>query len=163
MPGRARGAAAHYGVLEVRARMELSARSMASVWMVGVEDEPQRSGEICIFEIFGDAIDSTGPAVGAGIHPFRDPELRDDFSTSRLAIDASEFHVYTADWRPGSVDFFVDGRHLRTVEQAPDYPMQMMIGVFDFPGKADVAGHVPRLVLDYVSESAGDDARSQRR
>jgi glycosyl hydrolase family 16 len=139
------------GVLEVRARMELSPRSMASVWMVGVEDEPQRSGEICIFEVFGDAID----AVGAGIHPFRDPALRDDFAAPRLPIDVSEFHVYAADWRPGRVDFSVDGRHVRTVEQAPDYPLQMMIGVFDFPAKpsaAEHAGHVPRLVLDRVGQ-----------
>ena len=62
-----------YGVLEVRARMELTARSMASVWMVGMEDEPQRSGEICVFEVFGDAIGRAGPAVGMGIHPFPCP------------------------------------------------------------------------------------------
>ena len=122
-----------YGVLEVRARMELTARSMASVWMVGIEDEPQRSGEICVFEVFGDAIDRAGPAVGMGIHPFRDPALRDDFAALRLPVDVTGFHVYAADWRPGCVDFFVDGDHVRTVEQAPDYPMQMMIGVFDFP------------------------------
>jgi len=120
-----------YGVLEVRARMELTARSMASVWMVGIEDEPQRSGEICVFEVFGDAISPAGPAVGMGIHPFRDPALRDDFAAPRLPVDVTGFHVYAADWRPGGVDFFVDGDHVRTVEQAPDYPMQMMIGVFD--------------------------------
>ena len=42
------------GTLEVRARMDLSPRSMASVWMVGLEDEPDRCGEICVFEVFGD-------------------------------------------------------------------------------------------------------------
>ncbi|HEY3648907.1 MAG TPA: hypothetical protein VGL33_13120 [Streptosporangiaceae bacterium] len=45
---------------------------------------------------------------------------------------------------------------MRTVEQAPDYPMQMMIGVFDFPMKpspAAEAGHVPQLVIDYVYEA----------
>jgi hypothetical protein len=145
-----------YGLLEVRARMELTARSMASVWMVGIEDEPQRSGEICLFEVFGEAIDAGGPAVGMGVHPFRDPALADDFATPRLPLDVTRFHVYTVDWRPGRVDFFVDGDHVRTVEQAPDYPMQMMIGVFDFPAKpsaAEHAGHVPRLVLDHVREA----------
>jgi hypothetical protein len=139
----------HFGVLEVRARMELSPRSMASVWMVGIEDEPRRSGEICIFEVFGDAPD----AVGMGIHPFRDPALRDDFAAPRLPVDVTGFHVYAADWRSGHVDFFVDCERVRTVEQAPDYPMQMMIGVFDFPAKPAAgahAGHVPRLVVDYV-------------
>jgi hypothetical protein len=146
----------HYGVLEVRARMDLTARSMASVWMVGIEDEPRRSGEICIFEVFGDGIDATGAEVGAGVHPFRDPALRDDFAAPRLSIDVTDLHVYATDWRPGHVDFFVDGEHLRSVEQAPDYPMQMMIGVFDFPGKAGAAthaGHVPRLALDSVREA----------
>jgi hypothetical protein len=80
-----------YGVLEVRAQMELTARSMASVWMVGIEDEPQRSGEICVFEVFGDAIGRAGPAVGMGIHPFRDPALRGvatRVSGPCLAVDA---------------------------------------------------------------------------
>ena len=145
-----------YGLLEVRARMELSPRSMASVWMVGLEDEPSRCGEICVFEVFGDALsvedDEPTAAVGTGVHPFRDPALTDDFAAPRLPIDVSEFHVYGADWQAGRVDFTVDGRHVRTVHQAPDYPMQMMVAVFDFPKKADAApaNHVPLLSLDYV-------------
>jgi hypothetical protein len=138
----------HYQRLEVRARMELSGRSMASVWMVGLEDEPERCGEICVFEVFGDAPEN----VGMGIHPFRDPALTDDFEAPRLPIDVSEHHVYAADWRPGRVDFLVDGEHVRTVDQAPAYPLQMMVAVFDFPAKADSApaDHVPELAVDYV-------------
>lgn len=145
-----------YGLLEVRARMELSPRSMAAVWMVGLEDEPSRSAEICIFEVFGDALSAEGDdptaAVGMGVHPFRDPSITDDFAAPRVAIDVTEPHVYAADWRPGRVDFHVDGRHIRTVRQAPDYPMQMMVAVFDFPEKAGLAPaeHVPLLAVDYV-------------
>jgi hypothetical protein len=38
---------------------------------------------------------------------------------------------------------------VRTVEQAPHYPIQMMIAVFDFPAGADAAtaGHVPPLAV----------------
>jgi hypothetical protein len=146
----------YHGVLEVRARMQLGPRSMASVWMVGLEDEPARCGEICIFEVFGDAltIDRGRPsaAVGMGVHPFRDPALTDAFAAPPLAIDVADFHVYAADWRAGRVDFAVDGEHVRTVHQAPDYPMQMMIAVFDFPAKSDAAtaGHVPLLAVDRV-------------
>lgn len=145
-----------YGLLEVRARMELSPRSMAAVWMVGLEDEPSRSAEICIFEVFGDALSTEDgeptAAVGMGVHPFRDPSITDDFAAPRVAVDVTQFHVYAADWRPGQVDFLVDGRRVRTVHQAPDYPMQMMVAVFDFPAKADAApaDHVPLLALDYV-------------
>jgi beta-glucanase (GH16 family) len=72
---------------------------------------------------------------------------------SRGARARSAGHLYAVDWRPGRVDFFVDGERAGTVEQAPDYPMQMMIGLFDFPAKpsaAEHAGQVPRFVLDHV-------------
>ena len=147
----------HYGLLEVRARMDLSPRSMASVWMVGLEDQPTRCGEICVFEVFGEALraEDGGPtaAVGMGVHPFRDPALTDEFDAPELAIDVAEFHVYAANWQPGQVDFLVDGQHVKTVHQAPDYPMQMMVAVFDFPAKAASApqpDHVPELAVDFV-------------
>lgn len=146
-----------HGLLEVRARMDITPRSMASVWMVGVEDEPTRSGEICIFEVFGETLDGAGAtptaAVGRGIHPFRDPAMTDEFAAERVALDVAEFHVYAADWRPGRVDFSIDGRHVKTVHQAPDYPMQMMVAVFDFPDRASTSpepDHVPQLAVDYV-------------
>jgi hypothetical protein len=147
-----------YGLLEVRARMDLSPRSMASVWMIGLEDEPTRCGEICIFEVFGDAVAvedgrPTAASVGMGVHPFRDPALVEDFATPRLELDVGDFHVYAAEWRPGRVEFFVDGELTRTVDRAPRYPMQMMIAVFDFPdrpGAAELRDHVPELAVDYV-------------
>jgi Glycosyl hydrolases family 16 len=138
-----------HGVLEVRARMQLSPRSMASVWMIGLEDRPERCGEICVFEVFGDA----PTAIGMGIKRIRDPRLTQDFEAPTLAIDVSEHHVYAADWHPGRVDFLVDGEHVRSVDQAPAYPMQMMVAVFDFPehdAAGEHAGHVPVLAVDYV-------------
>jgi hypothetical protein len=149
----------HYGLLEVRARMQLSPRSMAAVWMVGLEDEPTRCAEICVFEVFGDAlrVEEGGPtaAVGMGVHPFRDPAINDEFAAERMAIDVTEFHVYAADWQPGRVDFLVDGAAVKTVHQAPDYPMQMMVAVFDFPDRAQLAppDHVPELAVDWVRGS----------
>jgi hypothetical protein len=147
----------HYGLLEVRARMDLSPRSMASVWMVGLEDEPSRCGEICVFEVFGDALETDGDtptaAVGMGVHPFRDPALTDEFAAERVELDVTEPHTYSADWTPGRIDFLIDGQRVKTVHQAPDYPMQMMVAVFDFPDKAAAApppDHVPQLAVDYV-------------
>jgi beta-glucanase (GH16 family) len=137
----------HHGRIEIRARMDLSPRSMASVWMIGLEDEPERCGEICVFEVFGDA----PRAVGSGIKNIRDPALTWEFDAPQLDIDVAEHHVYAADWRPDRVDFSVDGEHVKTVHQAPDYPMQMMVAVFDFPAKGGDSDHVPLLAVDYVS------------
>jgi Glycosyl hydrolases family 16 len=146
-----------YGRLEVRARMELSPRSMAGVWMSGLEDRPERSAEILIFEVFGDALASDGgrptAEVGMGTRRFRDPAITGEFVAPRLDVDVSEFHVYAAEWRPGRVDLLIDGEHVKTVDEAPEYPMQMMVAVFDFPDKAASSpqpDHVPELAVDYV-------------
>jgi len=142
-----------YGLIEIRARMELSPRSMASLWLSGLERRPEESGEICVFEIFGEALEDGHAAVGQGIKPFRDPALSWDFEAPRLEIDVREPHVYAADWQPGRVEFLVDGEPVRTVEQAPAYPVQAMIAVFDFPEKAPPLDHVPELAVDWVRGS----------
>lgn len=144
------------GRIEVTARMDLTSRSMASVWMVGLEDEPDRCGEICLFEVFGRSISDGSAEVGSGVHPFRDPALRDDFEAPRLPIDVGDWHDYAADWHPNRVDFSIDGRTVRSVPQSPAYPMQIMIAVFDFPDWAtpETADHVPTLEVDRVSGPA---------
>jgi Glycosyl hydrolases family 16 len=153
-----------YGRLEVRARMDLSPRSMAGVWMSGLEDRPERCAEILLFEVFGDALATDGgrptAAVGMGTRRFRDPAMTGDFEAPRLELDVTGFHDYAVEWRPGRVDFLVDGRRVKTVGEAPDYPMQMMVALFDFPDKADSAprDHVPELAVDRVSGGPLDAA-----
>jgi hypothetical protein len=142
-----------YGHVEVRMRGLITARSMFAFWMSGIEDRPERSGEICVAEVFGDAVGDGSADVGMGLHRFRDPALVEEFSADPLGLDVAEFHTYGVDWRPGSLVFTVDGEAVRWLDQAPDYPMQLMIGVFDFPAKAaadDVEVPVPQLVVSHV-------------
>lgn len=122
-----------FGRIEVECRADIGPRSMFSAWLVGIEDEPARCGEICLVEVFGDTVADGTAAVGSGIHPFRDPALTEEFGTERMAIDVAAPHRYAVDWRPGRVEFFLDDRRTRVCAQAPDYPMQLMLGVFDFP------------------------------
>lgn len=122
-----------YGVIETRFQAIADPRCMVALWMIGFEDEPERSGEICIAEIFGRNLSEGRAAVGMGIHPFGDPSLKDQFAAESLSIDATEFHVYTAEWTQDFVSFFVDGELIKTVWQSPSYPMQLMLGVYEFP------------------------------
>lgn len=140
-----------YGHLEVTCSAQLTASSMFSAWMVGLEDQPQRCGEICLVEVFGNTVDGGTAAVGQGIHPFRDPALREDFSAPVRDIDVSEPHTYGVDWRQGSVEFTIDGVTTRTSAQAPDYPMLLFLAVFDFPEQSDGSGTVPHLRVTEVS------------
>ena len=142
-----------YGRIELRARALDDPRSMVALWMIGYEDAPERSAEICVCEIFGRDVGEREARVGMGVHPFGDPRIRDDFQAVPLPIDVREFHVYCADWKPGVVDFLVDGRPVRTVPQAPDYPMQLMLGIYEFPAEPPMAeggGYPKAFVIDYV-------------
>jgi hypothetical protein len=147
-----RGWLAGPGRLEMRARMDLGMRSMASWWLVGFEDRPDRSGELCVWEVFGDALTPGSAAVGCGTHPFRDPDLPEDFVAPRVDVDVREFHTYAVDWRRSGATFLVDEVPIRSVPVTPRYPLQSMIAVFDFPekGSPDEPDHVPELVVDHV-------------
>jgi Glycosyl hydrolases family 16 len=132
-----RGYTPCYGRIGVRMRATISPRSMFAFWLSGLGDRPERSGEICVAEIFGAGIRGATAEVGMGVHAFRDPALREEFGTVPLALDVAEHHTYEVDWRPGALAFAVDGRVVRRVDQAPDYPVQLMLGVFDFPARAE--------------------------
>ncbi len=141
-----------YAHVEVRMRADVTARSMFAFWLSGIEDRPERSGEVCVAEVFGDAVRPGSADVGMGLHRFRDPALVEAFSADPLPLDVAEFHTYAVDWRPGSLRFTVDGDEVRRVDQAPDYPLQLMLGVFDFPAKAAPGDDVPvpEMVVTHV-------------
>lgn len=122
-----------YGFFEIRARVSDDPAGMAALWMIGYEDEPERSAEICIFEIFGRDVDRDRAAIGMGLHPFGDPAITDEFERVVLPIDVREFHVYAAEWTPVRVTFLVDDEPVKVVEQSPAYPMQFMLDVYAFP------------------------------
>jgi hypothetical protein len=141
------------GRLEIRCRMRLSPRSMAAFWLVGFEDRPERSGEICVTEIFGKDVDPGRSAkVGMGIHRFRDPALTEDFAAPELPIDVTDFHDYAVSWNTDRADFTVDGASVRRCAGPPRYPLQMMLAVFDFPGWSggDDEHLVPGIDVDHI-------------
>jgi hypothetical protein len=88
---------------------------MLAVWLVGFEEDPDQSGEICIAELYGDRIGATG------------------------------WHTYAAAWNTRQTRFYVDDRLVRTVPQGLDYPLQLMIDLFEFPaGDTRTRRHTPR-------------------
>ena len=131
-----------YGRFEMYARMEVHPGQLAALWMIGFEDEPERSGEITIMEIFGDAVDVTGAELGHGIKAINDPALTTDFVAPHLPFDPTAFHIYGAEWDETGVSFLFNGRVLRRIEQSPAYPMQFMLNVYEL----EPLGHPPPLL-----------------
>jgi hypothetical protein len=141
-----------YGLFEIRARVTDDPSSMAALWMIGYEDQPDRSGEICVFEIFGRDVRPDGAAVGMGVHPFGDPRLTDEWAQQRVVVDATDFHVYAVEWTPDRVAFFVDDALITVVGQSPSYPMQFMLGIYAFPdddGALPPASSPREFVVDW--------------
>lgn len=126
------GAVPFRGRVEVECRAVIGPGSMFSAWMIGMEDAPDRCGELCLVEVFG----AVPGAIGSGVHAFRDPALHEEFGTLDLDIDVAGWHTYAVDWRADGVDFAVDGRVVRTATQSPGYPMLLIIGLFEFPEEA---------------------------
>ncbi|HEX6130369.1 MAG TPA: glycoside hydrolase family 16 protein [Actinomycetota bacterium] len=138
-----------FGAFALRAAATDDPDCMAALWMIGFEDRPERSGEICICEIFGRNVSPERAAVGMGIHPFGDPDLVDDFEEVPLDLDVRDLHEYAAEWTPDGVTFFVDGAPVKAVAQAPRYPMQLMLGIYAFGDPAPSTGPYPkRFVVD---------------
>jgi hypothetical protein len=147
-----------YGLFELRAQAIDDPRCMVALWMIGFEDEPERSAEICICEIFGRDVGAERAGVGMGLRPFADPRIRDEFSVEDLAIDVRGFHTYAAEWTPEHVAFFVDHRLVKLVEQSPAYPMQFMLGIYEFPDD----GQAPDVAHPYPKQFVVDHFRGYR-
>lgn len=143
------------GRVEIRCAMEISHRSMAALWLSGFEDDDaqEQCGELCVVEVFGNAVGEGSAEVGVGIKAFRDPALTQDFAAPRLAIDVAQPHAYAVDWDEEAAVFSVDDVEVRRCARPPTYPMQLMVAVFDFPqwSTGDDDHLVPRLVVDHVA------------
>lgn len=143
-----------YGYFETRLKAVPLPGYMVALWMIGFEDRPEHSAEICICEIFGRDMAPTAARVGYGLHPFGDPMIQDEFYHDTLPIDTAGFHIYAAEWTPGGVTFSVDNVPIRTIAQSPDYPMQFMLTLYELPDQlGPEAGRAPwpRVCeVDYV-------------
>ena len=143
------------GRVEIRCAMEISHRSMAALWLSGFEDDEEQlqCGELCVVEIFGNALGEGSAEVGMGVKAFRDPALTQDFAAPRLDLDVTDAHTYAVDWDEEVATFSVDGVEVRRCPAPPTYPMQVMVAVFDFPqwSTGDDDHLVPRLVVDHVA------------
>jgi hypothetical protein len=142
-----------FGVIEVRMAAVRHPDAMVAFWPIGFEDQPENSGEICIAEIFGSDLDDAGGWVGVGVKRQHDPRLRDDFETVRVDGDLTAMHDYAVEWTSDEVRFFIDHRWVKTVRQTIDYPVQLMLDLYELPradGMRDIAALPHTLRVERV-------------
>jgi hypothetical protein len=124
------------GLVEATLQASPDPTVMLAFWLVGFADPEQDSGEICVAELFGNAITPDHAQVNIGVKAHRDPRLHDDMETVTLEIDATQPHSYGAAWNAERVRFFIDDRLVRTVDQRLDYPLFLLVDLFEFADSA---------------------------
>lgn len=137
-----------YGYFELRAKCHIAANNVAALWMIGYEDLPERSAEICIFELKGNNIHQGHSRIGYGVHPFGDTRLVDEFYEESFELDVTVFNTYAIAWAENQIDFFINDRKVKTISQAPDYEMQLMLNIYDLENSN---AENMRFYIDYLA------------
>lgn len=143
-----------YGYFEIRAKGTRDPNNLFAFWMIGFEDLPHRSAEICPFELKGWNVGADKSTIGFGLHPFGDPEIKEEFFEREFQMDTTKFHIYAVNWTPSGVEFYLDNELIHTSQQSPQYPMQLMINIYEIPSEKSGSTQAPiypsEFAIDYV-------------
>ena len=127
-----------HGLAEVELRTTADPTCMAAFWLIGLEDTgPDASGELCVCELFGNRQEPGRGRLNVGVKGHHDPALHDDMREVELPIDVTDWHTYAVAWDGRRSSFFVDDALVREVEQGIDYPLELLIDLFEFPAGPD--------------------------
>jgi beta-glucanase (GH16 family) len=171
-----------YGKFEFRAKVPWGKGLWPALWMLPLDDRYggwAASGEIDVMEIVGEKPHEVLNSIHFGsTYPKR--SLITHVHELPGGSTVADWHVYTVEWEPGEIRFYVDGVHTSTRDHwwscsknkdgvgleatraadinpwpAPfDQPFYLVMNVAvggNFPGAPNPATHFPaELVIDYV-------------
>lgn len=140
------------GIVEIRMRPSPHPRALTALWLIGTEVDSRESGEVCVVEVFGrDTGDPDRGRIGVGVHPFGDDRLVEDYGLVDVPGDVRQWRTYSVLIEDSRCTFFVDDEPVAASAQAPEYPLQLMLTLYDLPesGRESPA----RLPADYPLEA----------
>lgn len=110
-----------YGKVEFRAKMPSGGGTWPALWMlgdnIGTVGWPA-CGEIDIMEHLGNQLNK----IYATLHYSGHSGGSGDSSTTLISNAATEFHIYTLDWRADYIKFYVDNQLFKTVTNSASLP-----------------------------------------
>jgi hypothetical protein len=156
-----------YGLFEARLRMPVGRGIWPAFWALGDDIDDvgwPECGEIDVMEHLGQE-----PTTASGtIHgPWDDGGADADYKPGRSVVHttplAQEFHTYGAQWLPGSIQFYFDGRPYWSITAADlpagsrwvfDHPFFLILNIAvggKWAGSPDASTTFPQAMLvDYV-------------
>jgi hypothetical protein len=145
------------GRLAVTVSASTDPSCMLAAWLVGTEHRSEEdSGEICIFEIDASAVGQDSTTARSGIKAHHDPRLHDDMAEVLLPFSAVQPHTWSVTWGGGTTVITCEGTVVRTLDQAPGYPLFLMLDLFEIGPRE---GAYPKTaVIHHVEGQAAERA-----
>ncbi|WFR83786.1 family 16 glycosylhydrolase [Arthrobacter sp. Y-9] len=128
-----------YGYIEMRAKLfNGGGGGHQALWLVGTGDKSSANGnsEIDMLETFFSA-PGTWRQWGYG---WSDPNFVSQWTGCVCQLPAgsgdtqNEFHTYGLDWSPTKLDFYFDGQLFKTINDAPNEAMGLILGIYTDAG-----------------------------
>ena len=80
--------------------------------------------------------------------------MKDEFFEEEFEFDATNYHIYAAEWRPDGIDFFIDNKLVKQIDQSPNYEMQFMLNIYEVPTElvptTESTSYPKEFLVDYV-------------
>lgn len=131
------GYTTQYGYFETRARLsDVGGGGHQALWLVGTRDTSSASAnsEIDFIETFFSEPDTWRIAA----HGWGDPEFLGSWVLSQDPVPSGEptkeYHVYGMEWTPTELKFYYDNQLYKTINDAPNMPMGMILGIYTDAG-----------------------------
>lgn len=135
------------GYVEFKGKCNISNENVAALWLIGIEEERKESAEICLFELVGTNVKRESSIIGYGIHPFGDDTITDCFINREININVSKWNIYGLNWVEDKIEFYINGDLIDTIHQSPNYPMQIMLNLYDLE---NINNEKNTFEIDYV-------------
>lgn len=131
------GYSTKYGYFEIRAKeSNVGGGGHQAWWMVGTEDTSSNSAnsEIDIIETFF----SKPQTWRIAAYGWGDPNFLSSWEGFEDPVPSGnpseEYHIYGMEWTPSSLNFYYDNKLYKTINQAPQMKMGMILGIYTDAG-----------------------------
>ncbi|MBP2000197.1 hypothetical protein J2Z69_001216 [Paenibacillus shirakamiensis] len=148
------GYSTKYGYFEIRAKeSNAGGGGHQAWWMVGTEDtsSDSRNSEIDIIETFF----SKPQTWRIAAYGWGDPNFLSSWEGSEDLVPSgtpsAEYHIYGMEWTPTELKFYYDNQLYKTINQAPQMKMGMILGIYTDAGSGEHNNVWPKTWnVDYV-------------
>ncbi|MEV4063036.1 family 16 glycosylhydrolase [Nonomuraea dietziae] len=143
-----------YGYFEVRAKLaDVGGGGHQALWLVGTDDttSASRNPEIDFIETFFSKPDTWRIAA----YGWGDPNFLSSWKLYEDPVPSGnptqEYHVYGMEWTPTELKFYYDNQLYKTINDAPNMPMGMIMGIYTDAGSGQHNDVWPKSwSVDYV-------------